>query len=317
MANSVQTIVLLVAGLVGVVLCARLFLTGAVGISRKFGLSEVVVAGVVVAIGTSAPELAINIVASLNNEGDVVMSNIIGSNIVNLGFGVGIAGLIQAYRPFPKAYRFVTIFGLAGTALLLVNTIWSLPNPVLGRGVGIILLGGAVYYLSLSVKEARHGSDRPEKVAGGNIGLMIGQLIIGSLGMAVTADLTVNNAVVLANLLNVPESVIGATIVAAGGSLPEIVACVIAARAGHPGVAVGNVVGSQLFNVFAVLGVSTLVSPVHYSASIAYDLVALTLISFVFLAAFYSDVIRKNIGWIMLLSYAGYAIYLVASTVGS
>ncbi len=119
----VLSLLLVLAGLAGVVLAERAFLCGAVELSQRLGLPEAVIAAVVIAIGTSAPELAINLAASFRGEGDVVVGNIVGSNIVNLGLGVGLAGLISAYQPFERPYRVTAWLGLIAALALLIASL--------------------------------------------------------------------------------------------------------------------------------------------------------------------------------------------------
>lgn len=316
MSGTVLAVALLLGGLVAVVFSARLFLQGAVGLSRRFGLPEVVVGAVVMAIGTSAPELAINIIGSLEGAGDVVVSNIIGSNIVNLGLGIGLAGLIHSYRPFRKAYLAAALLGAGGALGLLFITLAGGEQPIIGRAIGVVLLGVAIVYIASTFRAEHSDDDVPADIAQRALWLLVLELALGMGGMALGAELTVSNATSLAQALHIPDAVIGATIIAAGSSLPEIVACIVAARGGHPGVAIGNVVGSQVFNIFAILGISALVAPVFYSPHLAYDMVALVGISIIFLSAFFIQPMRRHMGAAMLACYSVYALYLLAEANG-
>ena len=306
------SLALVLAGLFGVVMTARLFLSGAVALSHRLGLPEAVIAAVVIAVGTSAPELAINLSAGFRGEGDVVIGNIVGSNIVNLGLGIGLAGLIATYQPFDRAYRFTAWLGLVATAGLLADSLLSAPTPQVSRILGLVLLVGFIGFIGLSIQVARNSPESPDDHPATSLGLTMAKLAGGAVGMAVAAEVTVANAVVLASALGIPSAVIGATVIAIGGSLPEIISCVIAARAGHPSVAIGNIVGSQVFNLLGILGLGAVLVPISFSSSLIIDIAFLAAGSAVFMAAFYWDGVRRVIAPVMIVFYIAYCAYLVS-----
>ena len=235
MSTATLQLVMLIGGLVGVVVCAKIFLNGAVGAAQRFGIPEFIVGSIIVAIGTSAPELAINVAASLQSAGDVIASNIVGSNIVNLGLGIGIAGLLVSYDCPSKAYVKAAIIGLVGTVFLLIVTLTSGPSPEVAmftRTISVILFTGFVCFTIWSLRNSDDdGADDDDmSCVSKSMMVIVPCLIVGAVGMSFFADVTITNAVGVATALGIPDVVIGATIIAAGGSLPEVISCIEAAR---------------------------------------------------------------------------------------
>jgi cation:H+ antiporter len=306
---------LLIGGLIGVVYAAGLFLSGAVGVASRFGIPEFIVGSVIVAVGTSAPELAINLAASFQNQGDVIISNIVGSNIVNLGLGIGLAGMLIKFDKLPKGYFVSAMVGFVATAAVLCMTLGSANADGIshiGRAFSLILFGGFVVYMLASLKFSDGDDDDEYDVPEQTMFILVAQLIFGSVAMAFLADVTVDNAVILATTLGIPTAVVGATVIAAGGSLPEVFACIAAARMGRPKIVFGNIVGSQIFNLMGILGVSGLVGAFTYNVAIKADIMILMAITVLMLLSFFVTRLRQHLGPVMLLSYAGYACYLLS-----
>ena len=307
--------VLLLGGLVGVVVCAKIFLNGAVGAAQRFGIPEFIVGSIIVAIGTSAPELAINVAASLQSAGDVIASNIVGSNIVNLGLGIGLAGLLVKYQCPSMAYVKAAVIGLLGTVFLLLVTLMSGPShemAVFSRAIAMVLFAGFVGFTVWTLRNPDCEDDE-EDLSGINqsMSVIIPCLIVGALGMSLFANITVTNAVGVATALGIPDVVIGATIIAAGGSLPEVISCIEAARMKRSNIVIGNIVGSQIFNIFGILGLSGLVASFEYSRGISIDIGFLLVMTLIWLASFKLAPVRRVVGPALLGTYLMYACYLV------
>lgn len=319
--EAVLEFALIVFGLYGVVFSAHYFLKGAVGVSHRFGVPEFVVGSVIVAIGTSAPELAINVAASLRSAGDVIASNIIGSNIVNLGLGIGLAGLLVSYRQPPRDYLSIAILGLFCAIALLMVTLLSgvgADNAVFGRWLGggfLLAFSGFMYW---SIRHSKADDDDSEDVvlSDNRLPTIFFLLAAGAVGMTFFADLTVRNAVGFASTLGVPDVIIGATIIAAGGSLPEVFSCIAAARLKRPNIVVGNIVGSQVFNILGILGASALISQFSYSRALFFDLIVLIVMTLVWIASFHVVPLRRFIGPIMLAFFTFYIAYLLRVALG-
>ncbi len=313
--ETLFSLLLLIGGLVGVVIAAGVFLSGAVGVASRFGIPEFIVGSVIVAVGTSAPELAINLVASFQNQGDVIISNIVGSNIVNLALGIGIAGLIIRFNKLPRDYLASAWAGLIATAAVLYITYASSNGAGISRldqSFGFLLFGAFVGFMVVSLMFSDGDDDEDYEVPDKSMLILGAKLMFGSVAMAFLADVTVDNAVSLATLLNIPTAVVGATVIAAGGSLPEVFSCIAAARMGRPRIVFGNIVGSQVFNLLGILGVSGLVGAFTYSTAISTDISILIAITLVMIASFHIATIRRHLGPIMVLSYVLYAGYLVS-----
>lgn len=316
--ETLFSLLLLIGGLVGVVFSAGIFLSGAVGVASRFGIPEFIVGSVIVAVGTSAPELAINLVASFQNQGDVIISNIVGSNIVNLALGIGIAGLIIRFDKLPRDYLATAWAGLIATAAVLYITFASSNGAGISRmdqSFAFLLFGAFVGFMVVSLMFSDGDDDEDFEVPDKSMLILGVKLLTGSIAMALLADVTVDNAVNLATLLNIPTAVVGATVIAAGGSLPEVFSCIAAARMGRPKIVFGNIVGSQMFNLLGILGVSGLVGAFTYSTAISTDISILVAITVVMIASFHIAAVRRHLGPIMVLSYVAYAGYLISISV--
>lgn len=320
----VLKIVFVLGGLGGLILTAHLFLAGALGLSEKLNIPEIIVGGVVVALGTSAPELAINIVASLEGHGDIVISNLVGSNIVNVCLGVGLAALLVSFTKPGKGYLCYIVLGLAAACIVaLVGTLTQRADhtstiPVyVSTAMLVVFAGFMVWSLRRGDndedgEDGEDGGEEAPKVPG-SIPVAVICLLAGCAGMAFAADFTVDNAVELAVLLAFPPAVIGATLIAAGGSLPEIFSCIMAARLGRHGIVVGNIAGSQIFNLLGVLGVSGLVSRIDFSSALIVDALILVAVTVLWLGMMTAAVPRLVMASALILSYTGYAAYLAGS----
>ena len=314
MSTATLQLVMLLGGLVGVVVGAKVFLNGAVGAAHRFGIPEFIVGSIIVAIGTSAPELAINIAASLQSAGDVIASNIVGSNIVNLGLGIGLAGFMVKYNCPRKVYIKAAVIGLIGTVFLLIITLTSGPSPevaVFTRAIAVMLFTGFVCFTIWSLRNSDEQDEEEMTDASQSLSVIVSCLIVGAAAMSFFANLTVTNAVGVATALGIPDVVIGATIIAAGGSLPEVISCIEAARIKRSNIVIGNIVGSQIFNIFGILGISGFVASFEYSRSIAVDVSFLLVMTLIWLASFKFAPVRRVVGPVLLGTYLLYAVYLV------
>jgi len=303
--------------LAAVVFSANYFVRGAVSIAHTLDLPEFVVGSVIVALGTSAPEMAINISAALEGAGDIVISNIVGSNIVNVALGIGIAALIIPFDRARKEYTRTLFVGLLGTIALLANTWIANYMPGVAHfstSFGIALMLAFTFFMYSSIKAATGDEDEEHE---GDLSLPIAILVIvlGAASMAFFSDYAVQMAVQMSHHLGIPEAVIGATVIAAGGSLPEVSSCIAAARLRRPNLILGNIAGSQIFNILGILGLSGLIRPFDYSTVLAVDVVILIAITLIVLGSILYAPLRRFMGPILVLSYVAYACYLIASSI--
>lgn len=304
------------ASLALLILASDFFLTGAIAVAGRLRLPEFVVGSIIVAVGTSAPELAINIVAGLDGQGDIVIANLVGSNVVNVCLGIGLAGLFVAYGPLGKEYSRAIMVGLAAAVGLMGMTVLfgTGEKALIPQVAGIVLtvLFAVYIWQSLSAgdeaeAEADPALSGPEK----GLAISIAMLIGGCVAMALLADLAVTSAVSISDYLGIPEAVIGATVIAAGGSLPEVFSCISAARRGRPNIVFGNIAGSQIFNLLGILGVTALVTEIQFSRVLAVDISILIAATVALLILARTAALRMLLPYVLLAIYGVYGVYLV------
>lgn len=296
-----------------VIFSANYFLRGAVSIAHTLSLPEFLVGSVIVAVGTSAPEMAINVSAALSGAGDIVISNIIGSNIVNLALGIGLAGLIISFDRARVEYTRTLVVGLLGAVALLANTILSRHSPetaYFSLLFGMALLAAFVLFMYSSIKTASADEESDHE---SDLSLLPAILLIvaGAGAMAFFSNYAVGVAVELSHRLGIPEAVVGATIIAAGGSLPEVSSCIAAARIKRPNLILGNIAGSQIFNILGILGLSGIIRPFDYSTFLGVDISILIAITIATLICILFTPLRRFMGPVLVLSYVAYAGYLI------
>ncbi|MEM6618447.1 MAG: sodium:calcium antiporter [Pseudomonadota bacterium] len=296
-----------------VVLSAGYFVRGAVAVATRLSVPEFIVGSVIVAVGTSAPEVAINISAALGEAGDIVVSNIVGSNIVNVALGVGIAGCMITFGPLGTAYQRTLLLGLFGTVFLVIYTLVTSAAGVsqFSRLVGALLLASFLIFMWHSIRNPGEDDDEDDLPADMALPLAIVCIVGGAAAMAVCSDLAVRSAVTLASRVGIPEAVIGATIIAAGGSLPEVSSCIAAARIKRPNLILGNIAGSQIFNVLGILGLSGIITSFSFSTQLAADMGILVALTLIMLACLWNARFRPAMGPLLVACYGFYAVYLV------
>lgn len=292
---------------------------GSSAVARRWGVAPIVIGLTIVAFGTSTPELVVNLMASLGGRPEIAIGNIIGSNIANILLILGIAAAIReltikpntVWKEIPYALLAVLLVGImASDAFLAGRT----PN-VIDRIDALALLGFFAvfmyYTFGIAKAEGDAGESGGEKLSSGRSAL----LIFGGLAaLVVGGKATVDGALEIVRALGVSERIIGLTVVAVGTSLPELVTSAVAARKGHVDIAVGNVVGSNIFNVFFVLGISGLIRPLPFTSSNLLDVgVAIGAALALFLVMFVGK--RHHMerwqGWLFIAAYAAYVIALV------
>lgn len=316
--NMVLEIIMLTLGFAILIKGASWLVNGSVSLAKHYKVSELAIGLTIVAFGTSAPELVVNIISSIEGLNDVVMGNIVGSNLFNLMLILGLSGII-----FPLAVNIKTIwneipFSLLGALVLLIlgNYTFNTGNILsLNRIDGLILLIFFILfmiYIFINLRKQEEKLDAEYKImkplwAVLFIILGLGSLIAGS-------KLVVDNAMVIAHYFGASEKLIGVTIVSAGTSLPELVTSVVAARRQKSDIAIGNIIGSNIFNIFLILGVSSIITPIHFNISFNTE-IAILIVSTVLLFVFmFSGVRRKLDRWesaILLAGYFSYMFYLL------
>lgn len=311
-------IFLLLAGLGLVIGGAEWLVSGASSLARKFKIPDLTIGLTVVAFGTSAPEMVVNLFASTTDHQDIFFGNILGSNNFNLFIILGIAGVI-----LPLKVQVSTVWKeipMSLAALVIFYLMVHIPSPggerMLGRADGLVLLGLFVlfqYYVYRQIKDYKP-EDTEHKPSGPLFRVII-FILFGLAGLVIGGKLVLNNAVELAKAMGISEKVIGLTIIAAGTSLPELATSVVAALRKNADIAVGNIVGSNIFNLLLIGGTVSLVSPVRYSSIFDIDfyiLAAGTTILFINLLTWKKHRLDRWEAALLLLSYVGYTIYLIS-----
>ena len=318
-----MTLVLLILGLVLLVAGAEALVRGASRLAGAAGIPPLVIGLTVVAFGTSAPELAVSLSATFGGQPDIALGNVVGSNIFNVLFILGVAALAAPLVVSRQVVRAeVPAMIVASVAL------WAMAaNGVIGRLEGILLFGAVVGYTALLVRNGRRAT-AAEKAADPAMEppppsrpVVDVLYVLGGLGLLVLGSRwLVNGAVEIAGALGLSELVIGLTIVAAGTSLPELATSVIATIRGERDIAVGNVVGSNLFNILCILGLSALASPSGIpvsDAALSFDIPVMTAVAVACLPVFFTDhLIARWEGALFVAYYVAYTAYLVLSTTG-
>lgn len=310
----------LIAGLGLLYLGAQILVKGGAALALRLGLNALVVGLTVIAYGTSSPEMVVSVSASLQDNGAIAIGNVVGSNICNIALILGVCALVSPLSASAQIIR-REIPIMIGVSVVLAAMLW---DEQLSRLEGGVLFAGIVVYTVLTVREARaetkgkaeqeYGEDFPA----GSMGLGKSVLlVVAGLGVLVVASqLFVGGAVVLAKSWGVTEAVIGLTVVAVGTSLPEFATSLVAAVRGHGDVAIGNVVGSNIFNVLGILGIAALINPIDTSGLSRVDLATMVVVALAMLPAARSGgVISRLEGAVLLFAYLGYTAWLVAQTI--
>jgi cation:H+ antiporter len=313
----------LCGGAVGIILLyygAEFLVKGGVALANRMKISPLVIGLTLVAFATSAPEMVVSIDAALKDMGDISVGNIVGSNICNIALILGLCAVITPLRVNRALFR-LDVPLMILSALLFTVFYWF--STGINRVQALIFFLGIVAYTAWSVyaskREARRNpalvKEAEESIGTGKavgVGLAVIFVAVGLAGLVGGAKLFVNSAVYLAKLLSVSDAVIGLTIVAVGTSLPELATSVVAAIKGEKDIAIGNVIGSNIFNILAIMGVAPLFRPI-YAPGISW--VDMGMMIFCSLALFpimkTGGVISRREGAFLLLIYAGYTVYLI------
>lgn len=318
----------LILGLVMIIWGADRLVDGASWLARRLGMSDLVVGLTVVALGTSTPELTISVISAFQGSTELAVGNVVGSNIANILLIIGVTALVRPVKVTNNVMtRQMPLMVLSALFLLLYgNSVFldGAPSNVINRTDGIVLMFLCMLFVIYTVKNARAevGCDLPEpEVAEPAVDRSakaalkaVAFIIIGLAALIFGGDKFVDGASGIARDLGLSEGVIGLTIVAIGTSLPELATSVVAAVKGSPGLAVGNVIGSNIFNVSLVLGASAAARPLQFGSINNFDLFTLLGASLLFwlMGHFWGNrVINRGEGAIMLLCYAAYLTVLI------
>ena len=311
------SILLIIIGFVLLIVGADLLVDGASGIAKKFHIPEIIIGLTIVSIGTSMPELFVSITSALEGHSDMAIGNVIGSNLSNLLLILGLSAMIKPVV-FQKETRLYEIpMCLASTLILMLfcNT-----NAKISRWEALVLLAlfgmFILYTIFMAKKESKKNIveiDVKEEKKNSTFKDII-FIILGIIGLKIGGDLAVDNAVVVANYFNLSEKLISLTILAIGTSLPELVTSITAAVKGNSDIAIGNIIGSNIFNILLIIGVSSVIHPITYNMSYNFD-ISILVISTIILAIFPfippKDKMSRANGVIYFLMYLMYLGFLI------
>ncbi|TVT70949.1 MAG: calcium/sodium antiporter [Pseudomonas sp.] len=325
---TLMTFIYLIAGLVLLVAGAEVLVRGAAKLAAQFGISPLVIGLTVVAFGTSAPETAVSVQAALNGSGDIAIGNVVGSNIANVLLILGMTALVAPLVVSRQLIR-LDVPIMIGASLVTFGLAW---DGELSRIDGALLFTAVVVYTLFLIISSRRekaaevddefakefGLDEPAKPHAGliNAGLVIAGLVL----LVVGSNFLVEGAVALARALGLSELVIGLTVIAIGTSLPELATSIMAAFRGERDIAVGNIVGSNIFNLLCVLGLASLVSPQAIGVSsnaLAFDFPVMIAVAVACLPIFFAGYcIKRWEGALFVAYYVAYTLYLVLTSTG-
>ena len=315
-----MSFVILIIGFFFLIKGADLFVDGAASIARKFNIPSMVIGLTIVAMGTSAPEAAVSITSSLAGQNDMSVANVVGSNFFNILMVLGVSAIIAKLPVQKNTIKKDTPFLLIVSALLLIFAF----DKNISRIEGIIFLVIFVYFLYTTVKSAKNTeestslSDNEIAVSDNDIPAntpMFKTIILSLIGIAgiiFGGDMVVDSATSIATMFGMSANLVGLTIVAVGTSLPEFVTSIVAIKKGETEIAIGNVIGSNIFNILLVLGLATAIFPIAISTFALIDIVfmvAITILLYLFMKK--DNCLVKKHGFIFIILYIAYMTYTI------
>ena len=301
--------ILTVVGLLLLCFGGNWLVTGGIAIAKKFRISNLIIGMTIVAFGTSTPELAAS-VAAAGEHSAIILGNIVGSNIANVGMVIAIAAIIVPLAVKKSVLKKEIPIMLGVSVLLILISI----DGEISQYDGILLLGGlgvfVVYTLKDVMRQRSENKDESKKNTK-NISLKsIGLIGLGVVLLYVGAILTVDNAVILAKEFGLSEKIIGLTVIAIGTSLPELITSIIAIRKGHTDIGIGNIIGSNIFNILMIMGVGATIGGVIISSDVYIDYAIMIIFSLSLLIALKTGIITRLMGVCLSI---GYVIYLAVT----
>ncbi|MEM4248017.1 MAG: calcium/sodium antiporter [Candidatus Nanoarchaeia archaeon] len=311
--SMITGIVFILIGFILLYFGAEWLVNGAANLAKMAGVSQLVVGLTVVAFGTSAPELVVSLHSGLQEHGNIAIGNVVGSNICNIALILGLSSLIYPVKINLQILRF------DAPLMMLVTIVFSfmLFQHKLSQIEGFILFAGIIAYTAYSIFKAKRGNSScnfDEEIPGdiNSIPICIFFVFAGIISLVLGSKALVHGAVVIARLFHVSEAVIGLTIVAVGTSLPELATSVFAAIKKHSDISVGNVIGSNIFNILCIVGATASITPINFpdigTIDIAFML-GLSILLYPFMLS--GKILNRIEGAILLFSYIGYIIILL------
>ena len=310
-------LILLVVGFVGLIKGADFFVEGASNVAKRFKVPSLIIGLTIVAMGTSLPETAVSISASIAGSNSLAISNVSGSNLFNLLVVVGLCCIMQKVEVDMDTIKRDIPYSLLAAVLLIA--LGMMGGMELGRLDGVILLAFFAFFLFLMIKSAlKAAAEAEDEEVTQTLLMSVVSIVGGAAAIAIGGDWVVDSASTLAMAFGMSETMVGLTIVAVGTSLPELVTSFVAARKGEVDMALGNAIGSNVFNILLVLGVASVISPIGFMVSNAIDIAAVIVATLVCWAvAAKNKSLGKVMGALMVVSYFAYMVYVVMRETGA
>ena len=304
-------VLLLAVGFVMLIKGADWFVDGSSGIATKFGIPQLVIGLTIVAMGTSAPEAAVSISAAFSGNADITIGNIVGSNILNILIILGLSSVIVPIAVAPSTIRIETPFMIAITVVMLLLGLDGVISLIDGI-VFLVLFAAYLAYLFWMAKKDKNKESEDEATKNISVVKAIIFAVIGLVLIVFGSNVTVDAATKIAQAVGVSERFIGLTIVALGTSLPELFTSVTAARKGNADIAIGNIVGSNIFNILFVVGISAIIIPVPFDPKFIFDsIIAIAAGVLLLLCCLWTKKLKRWAGITMLLGYAAYFVVIL------
>ena len=298
---------LLILGLVILIFGGDLLVRSAVSFAEKFGVSSFLIGVTVVSFGTSIPELMVSIQAAMDQAADIAIGNVLGSNIANIALVLGVSVVIRPLSITTNTYKLSWWVMLISSLLFIL----FLLDNVITKMEGLLLIAGLFCFIFFSIK--RNIPNEESIISKINIQTGILFFVLGSIGLYFGSELFVESAISIASFFNVPKFVVGITVVALGTSLPELVTSIVALMKGQNNISLGNLIGSNIFNVFAVLGITSLIQELGTSSILLFlDFGVMLAVILVFgYQLFIRKKISRTAGFILLSGYFSYILFSV------
>ena len=311
METMINSYIAAFAGLMLLSYCADTLVNSSIVIAKKFNLSKVFIGSAIIGFGSSLPEVMSTTTASTQGLSDLAISTVVGSNIANIGLPLAICLLMSKKWPDMTKHKPELLFMAIAYATLIISAYFGVISQVQGVLMAILLVVFLLISLKLNKDEDIDLGDDDLNEDASSFELALG-VLAGLTGLAIGADLLINGATDIATNLGISEKVIGLTLVALGTSLPEVAASISAARKGETGLVLGNIVGSNMFNILAALGIAAAFAPLQVN-DFALDLVFLVLLGLMLIPFFYKKQGNNKVYGILLLAMYCVYIYIVAA----
>ena len=307
-------IILLLSGFILLIKSAELFVDGSSNLAKSLGIPSLIVGLTIVSIGTSAPEAAVSVTSAMKGMNEISIGNVLGSNICNLLLVLGVCSLFSTIRPKKDSLRRDFPIAIYSTVLLLVPALFFFSKGSTGeisRVMGLVLLVSLIAYYYILFNSFKANKDNETEKIKFSISF-IACIIVGIVGIVIGGDVVVTAATNLAEDFGISQSAIALSIVALGTSLPEMATTVVAAKKKENDIAIGNIIGSNILNIFFILGLSSFASPITYGIDSLFDMVFVLLITiFVYILLLKGRKLDKNKGILLLTIYFSYMLYII------